>query len=554
VLASGTLLVAHPAQAQVLDSLVRQIDLSVAALPTIGSGWEDRLRTEQLLGIAPHGAYLLRSPESMAPDPRSGPNRVAVQLLLPEVRFVSNSAIPFSLNDGLLWSGRGTNRLASAGLRIRYGPVTATYAPEFAWSENREFEILPWPLYLGRVGRDRFGSLWYSEGGDIDLPHRFGDEPFSRRSMGQSSATIDAGPLVIGISNENQWWGPGLRNALVLSNNAPGFAHGFIRTSAPVRTRIGNFEAKWIVGGLRESAFFDTIPDNDLRSISGAAVTYSPVWDPRFTVGIARAVVGPADRSREAMSHSLRAFRSWERRDSVRQIAWEPATDQIFSLFGRWLLPADGAEVYFEWARHELPVSFRDFLLAPHHTQGYTIGSQWARPLRPGVFRVQAEMTNVEQSTTFKQRPFDPFYTGRAASHGYTHRGQVVGAAIGPGSSSQWLAIDLLNDRFRFGLFGSRIRWENDTFYATPSPDPTRGHRTPHAHDVSVLGGARGGVSLIGLDFGAEIAFARRLNYLFQNPDQGFGSEGAVDVHNRTLRLIVTPTRRPSLARRAEVQ
>jgi hypothetical protein len=265
-------------------------------------------------------------------------------------------------------------------------------------------------------------------------------------------------------------------------------------------------------------------------------------------------VVGPAAGTGDALSHALRVFRTWERRDSAAHIAWEPHSDQILSLFGRWVLPEDGAEVYFEWARHELPVSGRDFLLTPHHTQAYTVGLQWARQTAPGVLRVQGEVTQLEQSATFKQRPFDPIYTGRAAPHGYTHRGQILGAGIGPGSSSQWLAADLFRGTARFGVFGGRIRWENDTFYSTPSHDPARGHRTPHAHDVSVLGGFRGGYALAGVEFSAEVTFAHRYNYLFQNPDRFFGPEGAVDVANRTLRLQLTPARRPALVQQAKSQ
>jgi hypothetical protein len=546
IFALGSILLWHsvsPLAAQVFDGPTPPAPPALHPLVTIGSAWEDRLRLEQLLGQSAADGFLLRSASSLTPTLQVGPSDVPLEVLIPEFRYVSNSAIPYSLNDGLMWAGRGGSFKASFGARAAYGPVSLTLAPEATYSRNRAFEILPWPLYLGRPGRNQFGSLWYSEGGDIDLPYRFGEDAFTKASPGQSSLVVAAGPADLGVATENQWWGPGLRNALVMSNNAPGFAHLFARTASPLRTRVGSFEARWLVGGLRESAYYDTVRDNNLRSISGAVITYSPALDPWLTLGLARTVVGPAAGTGDALSHALRVFRSWERRDSAAQLDWEPDSDQIISLFGRWVLPEDGAEVYFEWARHELPVSIRDLLLTPHHTQGYTIGLQWARPAAPGIVRLQGEITQLEQSATFKQRPFDPFYTGRAAPQGYTHRGQILGAAIGPGSSSQWLAVDLLRDRTRLGLFGGRVRWENDAFYASPSPDPARGHRTPHAHDVSVLGGVRGGYVVAGLELSAELTLARRYNYLFQNPDRGFGPEGAVDVWNRTFRIQITPAR-----------
>lgn len=522
---------------------------SIGPLVSIGSAAEERLRLEQLLGSATTDGFLLRAPSSLTPRP---PHLLHLQLLLPERTALSNSAIPYSLNDGVLWAGRGTSMALRFGLRSRLGPLSLVLAPELVDVQNREFEILPWPLYLGRPGRDPFGSLWYSEGGDIDLPYRFGDEPLSELHPGQSSVALDVGPVRLGVATENQWWGPGIRNAIVLSNHAPGFPHAFLQTTRPLRTPIGSFEAKWLLGELRESEFYDTIPENDLRSLSGAILTYSPAFDPRITLGIARTVVSPADSAAEVRAHALRVFRSWDRRDSAAHVAWEPRTDQILALFGRWVLPDDGAEVYFEWARHELPVSLRDLLLAPHHTQGYTLGGQWARPAPIGVVRLQGELTQLEQSTTFKQRPFDPFYTGRAAPQGYTHRGQILGAAIGPGSSSQWLAVDLFGRLGSIGVFGGRIRWENDAFYASPSPNPERGHRSPHAHDVSVLGGLRAGLRLGPYELRGEYTHAKRYNYLFQNPDIFFGPGGAVDVTNRTVRLELTPARAPRLVRRGE--
>ena len=80
--------------------------------------------------------------------------------------------------------------------------------------------------------------------------------------------------------------------------------------------------------------------------------------------------------------------------------------DQLLSLFGRWIFPESGFEVYAEWAHIELPRSVRDLLLAPQHTQGYTLGLQWARPAGRGeaVFRLQAELSNLEQSVAFADR------------------------------------------------------------------------------------------------------------------------------------------------------
>src|SRR4029077_8440554 len=128
--------------------------------------------------------------------------------------------------------------------------------------------------------------------------------------------------------------------------------------------------------------------------------------------------------------------------------------DQILSLFSRWVLPADGVEVYVEWARRMLGANLRDFLIAPNHTQGYTLGAQWlAPPWRSGSFRIQTEVTQLEQSATFRDEAVGSWYTSRRVVQGYTNRGEVIGASIGPGSSGQWLALDYLKTRWRVRHF-----------------------------------------------------------------------------------------------------
>ena len=129
-----------------------------------------------------------------------------------------------------------------------------------------------------------------------------------------------------------------------------------------------------------------------------------------------------------------------------------------------------GFEVYGEWARTELPASLRDLFTAPGHTQGYTLGLQWARPLRQGrdALRVQAEHTFLEQSSTFRDRPVGVYYTSRAVIQGYTHDGRVLGAAIGPGASSHWLALDYFRSSWDVGLFGEWVRWDNDAMWTVP--------------------------------------------------------------------------------------
>ena len=48
---------------------------------------------------------------------------------------------------------------------------------------------------------------------------------------------------------------------------------------------------------------------------------------------------------------------------------------------------------------------------------------------------------------------------------GHTNRGQLLGAAIGPGSDAQYLAADLLFDRRTLGVYLERIRRDEDAYF-----------------------------------------------------------------------------------------
>jgi hypothetical protein len=516
----------------------------VGAHPLIGGVEDDWDRMEQVVGQATADGYLLRSPSSRI-RPLRDDGGVGWAVLAPTAEIVWNSSLPFSINHGPMWAGRGYNASVLAGIRLEGGPLRVVIAPQVVYSENRPFQVFS----LDREGRSQFASPWHSGPQWGDLPLRHGDEPFARLYPGQSALIVAAGPVEAGAATENQWWGPGVRTAILMSSNAPGFPHAFLRTAAPLRTPFGAVEGRWIVGGLSESDYFDADPENDLRSLSGAVFTLQPARTRNVTVGIARVVYRAASGPGGVAASAADVFTRWEERvlepldpGEVPENGWpQPASDvseQMFSLFGRVILPSESLEIYAEWARTEVPASVRDLISQPNHSQGYSLGGQWIAPIgNRSAARLHAEVSYLEESATYDTRPVGSFYLSRSVPQGYTHRGRVIGAATGPGSSSQWLTADFLAPGWRLGLTGGRIRWENDEYYRVPL-------RLEVGHDVSVFGGIRAGVELLGVDWAAEVLHGIRLNYLFQNAGLEPFGQYALDVTNTTLRLSVQPMKR----------
>jgi hypothetical protein len=293
---------------------------------------------------------------------------------------------------------------------------------------------------------------------------------------------------------------------------------------------------------LFESPYFDTTPANDRRSITALATTWTPAGAPTLTLGFTRAVYAPLAGWQDVFGHALDVLR-----DRGVQRAGDStivSRDQIFSLFGRWVFAADGFAVHAEWARTDPPRSLRDFLTAANRSQGYTLGLEWARPLRAArdALRIQTEVTYLEMSPAYRNFPEPSFYTSAAARQGYTQRGQVIGAAIGPGASSQWFAVDYLAPVWRAGLFAGRIRWDDDALYSFPGFYPNKWC----AHDVSLFGGLSGALQGRRGHVEAALTQGERLNVFF-NHLTWCGPTAArndfLDLVNTTLtiRMAVSP-------------
>jgi hypothetical protein len=502
-------------------------------LTSIGSVAEDRWRLAQNAGRAPTDGFLIRTPSSTGVDSVTrGFARTRLFGIAPSVDIRYNDRLPLSLNDGAMWAGRGLNTLIRAGFGLELGRLTIIVAPELTTSQNQAFDI-----FVGREpGRSAWSSPWHLGKHSADLPLRFGNAPITLLSPGQSSATLRFGSLAVGASTENQWWGPGVRNALLLSNQAEGVPHLFLRSAHPLQTLGGDFEWRIIAGGLTESLYFDSDTTNDYRSLSGFAVTFRPAVQRNLTIGIARLVVAPAHGRGTILQGAANAITKWHPADDPVTRADSLAGDQLISLFGRWLFPDDRFELYAEWAKSDLPRSLREINIAPQNSQGYTLGTQWALPTgsRGAFIRMQAEATVTDQTTVFANHPPADFYTGRTAAQGFTQRGQVLGASVGPGGQSQWLAADYLLPDWSIGLMLQRIRWEDDALYRQPLPNFFR-------HDVTLLAGLRGTVRTKLYDFSASIATNRRLSYLFQDGAANPEGRRTIDVPNLSLTFSAAP-------------
>ncbi len=511
---------------------------------TIASPEEEARRLAQLRGhptagtLLRDGATLLRAPDDTIspPTPPGASWRTWLrttgqpQWLRPQLRVVHNSALATSLNEGALWTGRGTSALVRSGVAFRQGRVDVTLMPELVVSENRPVEVR-----AGQTpGWSAWSSPWRTSEMPADLPLRFGNAPVRAVSPGQSRVEVALGALAVGISSANLWWGPGVRNALVLGNHADGMPHALVRTRRPVTTPVGAFEARWMAGRLTESLYFDQDPANDHRAMGGMAVSWVPTWIPGATLGLTRLVVRRVDGgglASTAVGGAAAAIRA------VLPVGGPSRTDQMQGAFLRWVFPEDGFEFWGEYATTRLP-SLRQWLVAPNADAGWTLGAQWLLPRpRPtdGTWRLQLEITEVAQSRALAGRAPRDWGTGTAVAQGFTHRGRMLGVSTGPGSSHWWGAMDRWHPRWSAGGYVARTRWENDALYRQPTPNQ-------FAHDVSVSGGVRASATAAGWWQQMVLGVERRFNYQFESGYLAPLGRGQRTVTNLRLELTLAPT------------
>ncbi|HEV7332020.1 MAG TPA: capsule assembly Wzi family protein [Flavisolibacter sp.] len=392
-----------------------------------------------------------------------------------------NSDMPYGWNDGPMVPAKGFQSQLSFGFYTKAGPLSLQVMPEIIYAQNASFRTFP-STHTDSV----WNSYYMTVLNMIDAPERFGNRSYTKIFPGQSSIRINHKKFSLGFSTENLWWGPGVRNSLLMSNNAPGFQHFTLNTTAPVLTPIGSFEGQLISGFLNKSGFlppdtarrfnnqplFITKPDED-RYLNGLVISWQPRWTKGFFIGFSRVFYLYRSDVETSFAGYLpvigQVFKGSERRsfqeDSLKR-------DQMLSLFFRWLMPKEKAEIYAEYGRNDFAGDMRDLMLEPEHSRAFIIGLKKICSLRnQSELELFAEITHLQMPATFLLREQGNWYAHYQVRDGYTHRGQVIGAGIGTGGNNQVIGINYIKGMKKTGVFLERVVHNNDFYYNAFSPN-----------------------------------------------------------------------------------
>jgi hypothetical protein len=449
-------LVATPAKAQ--EALTRGLHV------TAGSDTENYLRTLQLLGVVPEYPWSLRAfsrreadslarfagahPWSSHAEFRTG-RRLSLAPL--EVSAVTNSAFPWGFADGPVWAGRGPTVSVSAGVVGGSGPFSFAINPIAFYAANTAFEMAP----NGQSGALAFADTDFPT--SVDRPQRFGDSPYSQVDPGNSYVRFDALGVAAGISTANEFWGPASAFPFILGNNAPGFLHGFLGTSVPTNIGIGRAHVRLQWARLEQSEYSPVTGSRTYVSVDEPGHSrFAPgmvlVLQPRGVRGLELGVTRfthlhipaegiPGGYWTRMIESPFRQSLTRERADSL-GVPVE-ASDQLASVFFRWLFAGNGLEIYGEYGKEDYNADFRDLVQEPDHQRSYMVGAAKAFQSQRGhVHALRAELINFQLPALARTRDQGLVYVHALIRQGHTHRGQMLGAPVGldaaAGSVASW--------------------------------------------------------------------------------------------------------------------
>ncbi|MBL7759240.1 MAG: hypothetical protein JNK08_00940 [Sediminibacterium sp.] len=412
-------------------------------LPIGQWGGDELLRVKQLTGQLDAAQSLTARPFFNA----ALPDTFAILPASISIKF--NSHHPYGWNDAGMIMARGLQTAVSAGVYAKAGPLSIQLTPEFYYAAS--------PSYATTAG---YGSNT--------------GKSFTKLYPGQSSIRLHLGPVSIGASTENLWWGPGQFSSLMMSNNAPGFQHLTFNTTRPLNTPIGSFEWQLIVGKLNEdtSAAFENNylkplnPPNNGRYLNGIVLTYQPKFLPNFFFGITRSEhLYQSDLNRKSgfIKKYLPVFVGSS--PSANADASSVPSDGAFSFFGRWILPKHRAEFYLEYGYNDFKQNLRDFSVNANHSSAYIAGFKKIIALKNNqLLDISGEITQMAQTTGYVVRNAGNWYVHGGVSQGFTHQNQILGAGSGFGNNVQTLQVKKIHGMQLLGIKLQRIQQDPKGF------------------------------------------------------------------------------------------
>lgn len=476
--------------------------------------------------------------------------RFSIKLLPIHWKQQINTHHPEGFNDGAMIPSRGYQSILTTGFYFKYDHLSIKIQPEFVSAKNLDYEGFPGPI-TGNHAYLNWFLYYYSYLNRIDDPKMFGEGTYSSVYWGQSSIRLTFNSVSLGFSTENVWWGPGMRNSLIMTNNASGFAHFTLNSVKPIKTYIGSFEGQIIAGWLKDSGydppgtefkhadgkpFYLHKPTED-RYINGMVISYQPKWIPGLFIGVIRSFQIYSSEMGTEVADYLPVFGAISRKSAEDESGGIKPFDFYNSVFFRFVWPESHVEIYGEFGRNDFYWDKSDLILQAEHSSAYNLGFRKLIPLkrRDAFIQVHFELTQVAMNANTLRRNGISWYSGNYVVHGYTHKGQLLGAGLGSGGNMQSFEISWLRNLKKVGLRFERFVHNEDFFnkYIT----------NIRAHWVDLSATLLGNWDYKNLMFSAKFKAVSSLNYMWAfspNAEDFWDTSGGNDIFNLHAQIGIT--------------
>ena len=384
---------------------------------------------------------------------------IQLQLLPTSTITRYNSHHPYGFNQQGFIDSKGLQNYTSTGFYIKYGILDVQFLPEFINANNPTFET-----------SSQYGST--TKG------------PYHKALLGQSFIRLSTKKIAFSISTENRWWGPGIKNSLIMSNNAPGFMHLALNSKGPIKTPIGNIEFTLLGGKMIQDTnvllevknlrtfyyaqgnysgepSYASLDTGSWRYVNTINIVYNPVFAPSLFLSFNR--VGYAYNTYIGIHNNfiqdyLPVFNGLFRGTSKHYTSTgeNTKTKQLVSVGGRYLFYKSHSEIYAEYGIGDNTYNLRDFALSIDHGAIFTVGFKKLTQLNNKKWLdIESEMTNLTQS-------FNNRYRGTGGDWylyqgSYTNQGRIIGSGFGMNSLYQFFKTSIKNNLNEKGIFLERI-------------------------------------------------------------------------------------------------
>ncbi len=294
----------------------------------------------------------------------------------------------------------------------------------------------------------------------VSLPEKTGqfavlnDVPFNPNSdygivqIKNAGAVIGYKGLGVGYGNWNQWWGPGIHNSLVLSNNSEGFPHLFIGTMEDM-TLAKNFKGffKAIVGNMGR------FQRDYFLSAYIASLSYKSI-----TMGT----------SKHILSGALEDI-SWSFKDAALVLLNKknmPYWDRTRHYFVSVNFPGSDLTVFMEWVFPQRAFNGEDSQIYWDHAMASNMGLRKYGAFGNDDFMFGFEYTRLVQGIYYNTLPTPNWY-GNIKYNYSSYRGRRWTAHSGSDSDDFLLFFGWMKDTYAI-ISGFNYERHGVTFHFPP--------------------------------------------------------------------------------------